>query len=226
MIDDLRTIDRLAGRAAMASYARALPYDERYTVAHSAIAERVAEHALAGTRPTMLELVDVGSRAIDTETTSWRRDHGLAAPVGFNRFWLDDPEPLGRPDDEVPPRIALQQVLSALPARHVESLWLLALHGDPQAAAMAAGCAYSTMQTRIRHARIAFYALWFDGELPPEPPFDRRTSRPLADRCGAGHEWTPDNTRWRRASSGRGQKRACRACDRDAEQRRKARAAA
>ena len=218
---DLRTIDRLAGAAAMRSYSRTLPYSERHTVAHSAIALAVAEHANSGTAPTAPSLVAAGVDAIEAETTAWRRDHGLSAPRGWRTFWLDDVRNEGQPDIEVPPKMALREVFDALPARHQESLLLLALHDNPQDAATHAGISYSAMQQRIRAARSAFYALWWDWEPAPRPPFDRRASKPLAAACGRGHEYTPDNTRWGRAGSGR-TKRACLACDHIYEARRSA----
>lgn len=213
VLTDLRTIERLAGRAATVCYSRTLPYAERHEAAYSAIALAVAEHARAGTHPTFTELVGVGSDAIDTETTQWRHTHGLTAPRGYVTYWLDDTRPDGVPDAEVPPRLALREVMDALPSRHAEALMLLALHGDPQAAAAHLGITYGAMQRRIRTARQAFYALWWDHETPPSPPFDRRAATPLPTHCGRGHEFTPENTRWRRATSGRGRKRACKACD-------------
>ena len=212
---DLRIIDRLAGDAAMRSYARTLPYSERHAIAHSAVALAVAEHANAGTTPTAFELVSAGTKAIDAETHDWRHAHGLTAPQGFATYWLDADRPEGVPHAEVPPRLALSEVFAALPERHQESLLMLAMHDNQRDAATHAGVTYEAMQKRIHAARRAFYALWFDWETPPTPPFDRRASMPLATHCGRGHEFTPENTRYRKASNGRGRKRACIACDKE-----------
>lgn len=208
---DLHTIDRLAGRAANICFDRILPHHERHAIAHSAIGLAIAEHANNNTTPTAYELVSVGTAAIQTETNQWGRDHGITNPVSHTLYWLDQ-QPPTQPDDVVPPRLALAQVWAQLPARHQEALLLLALHGTITDAAAHAGVSYSTMGQRIHAARKQFYRLWFDHETPPALTFDRRT-RNLPTHCGKGHEFTPENTRWRRASNGRGQKRACRACD-------------
>jgi len=218
MLDDLRTIDRLAGVCAKRSFSRTLPLPERHDAARGAIVLALAE--AAGTL-TVSDLIAAGTQGIDAETTQWRRDNGLSAPLGWATYWLE-PQTSRTPDGEVPPRLALREVFEALPDRHQESLLVLAVHGDPQAAAAHLGVSYSTMQQRIRVARIAALALWFDWESSPRPSFDRRSSKPLAETCGRGHEFTPENTRWRKATSGRGRKRACRACDREAEKRRAA----
>lgn len=219
MLDDLRTIDRLAGVCAKRSFSRTLPLPERHDAARGAIVLALAEASPCTL--TVPELIAAGTRGIDTETTQWRRDNGLSAPLGWATYWLDLPTPR-TPDADVPPRLALREVFDALTERHQEALLVLAVHGNPQAAAAHLGVSYSTMQQRIRAARKAALALWFDWEASPEPVFDRRSSQPLAESCGQGHEFTPENTRWRKATSGRGRKRACRACDREAEKRRSA----
>ena len=113
--------------------------------------------------------------------------------------------------------------MAALPAAHRETLTLLAVTGSITAASAAADCTYTAMQHRIVAARTAAYRLWFDWEPSPSLTRDHRSAVPLPDTCGRGHEFTPENTRWRRATSGRGQKRACKACDRLAEDRRRER---
>ena len=220
MLDDLRAIDRLAGVCAKRSFSRTLPLPERHEAARGAIVLALAE---AADTLTVSDIIAAGTRGIDAETAQWRRDNGMSAPVGWATYWLDLPVPR-TPDGEVPPRLALREVFDALPERHQESLLVLAVHGDPQAAARHLGISYSTMQHRIRAARTAALALWFDWESSPRPTFDRRSTVSLADACGQGHEFTPENTRWRKATSGRGRKRACRECDRLHDAARKGRA--
>ena len=220
-IADLHTLDRLAWSAAWRSWSRVLDPHERHDIAYGAIAEVVATHGAEGTVATVVELVDAGIAAIEAEATAVRSGYGLTAPRGHAVFWDDDrAEP--DPGDIVPPRLALAEVMAALPERHVEALLALAAYGDPQTAARAVGVSYGTFQRRVQVARRAAYELWFDGETPPRPTFDRRTPTALATHCGRGHEYTPENTRWRKATSGRGRKRACRACDRIYEERRAA----
>lgn len=113
--------------------------------------------------------------------------------------------------------------MAALPVAARETLILLAVTGSITAASAAADCTYAAMQHRIVAARTAAYDLWFDWEPAPPLTRDHRSATPLPNTCGRGHEFTPENTRWRRATSGRGQKRACKACDRLAEERRRER---
>lgn len=216
---DLHTLDRLAWSAAWGSWSRVLDPHERHDIAYGAIAEVVATHGAEGTVATVVELVDAGIRAVELDSRATRADYGLTAPRGHAVFWGDDrAEP--DPGDTVPPRIALRQVMAALDPTHTATLLALAVYGDPQTAAAAEGVSYDAFQRRVRAARLAAYDLWFDGETPPRLTFDRRTPATLATHCGRGHEYTPDNTRWRKATGGRGQKRACRACDRIYEERR------
>lgn len=213
ILADLRTIDRIAGVAATRSLSRTLPLPERHDAARGAIVVMLAEAARSDSTCTISDLIQAGTRAIDEQTRQWARDHGQSTPWAWATYWLDR-QHARVPDAEVPPKIALREVFSALPDRHQEALLTLAAHGNPQAAAAHLGVQYTAMQKRIQTARIEFYRLWWDWEQAPKPPFDRRSSRPLPTHCGRGHEYTPENTRWRRATNGRGQKRACRACDR------------
>ncbi len=221
-----------ARRAARNAYSTFLDPRERYEVALSEISLLIAERVTREEDlPTSAEMVWVGVHAISYETRHYQRHHGMADNIeGFNKYWWNLWDAAGMlglkfapADRPVVAHMAVGQVMAALPERHQTTLRLLALHGDPQAAAMAAGCTYGAMQRRIITARRAALALWFDWEPAPEPTFDRRAHIPPRDYCGKGHAFTPENTRWRRATSGRGQKRACIQCDRDAELRRKER---
>ena len=219
-IDDMRRIERAATTSAAHPYSTFLDAVERYEVALGAIWEAWSEAVAEGVDPYQSSLYTVGVQAISRETAAWRRHHGIRDNArAFSAYWTDWQHDQNRPEAVVS-RIALWQVLDALPERHVDTLLALATHGNPQDAAVAAGCTYHAMQQRIRAARTAAYALWFDWERPPVPTFDRRSAKPLATHCGRGHEYTPENTRWRKSTSGRGQKRACKACDKIHEARR------
>lgn len=221
---DMHRIASAATRAARIAYSTFLDPSERQVVAVSAIGLAVAEAEEPLDWPAM---VTVGTAAIEVETLAWRKDRGLssnarAVDVYWHDFW--HMTRLRRdPSTWVPNSQALEQVMAALPAAHRETLTLLAVTGSITAASAAADCTYTAMQHRIVAARTAAYRLWFDWEPSPSLTRDHRSAVPLPDTCGRGHEFTPENTRWRRATSGRGQKRACKTCDRLAEDRRRER---
>ena len=224
---DMHRIASAATRAARIAYSTFLAPDERQVIAVSAIGLAVVESEEPLDWPGM---VTVGTAAIEKETLAWRKDRGLNSNARAVETWWrdwDDPWHTSRrlrdPSTWVPNSQALEQVMAALPAAARETLILLAVTGSITAASAAADCTYAAMQHRIVAARTAAYDLWFDWEPAPPLTRDHRSATPLPDTCGRGHEFTPENTRWRRATSGRGQKRACKACDRLAEERRRER---
>ena len=224
---DMHRIASAATRAARIAYSTFLDPDERQVIAVSAIGLAVVESEEPLDWPGM---VTVGTAAIEKETLAWRKDRGLSSNArAVETWWRDWNDPwhtsrrLRDPSTWVPNSQALEQVMAALPAAHRETLILLAATGSITAASAAADCTYAAMQHRIVAARTAAYDLWFDWEPAPPLTRDHRSATPLPDTCGRGHEFTPENTRWRRATSGRGQKRACKACDRLAEERRRER---
>ena len=224
---DMHRIASAATRAARIAYSTFLDPDERQVIAVSAIGLAVVESEEPLDWPGM---VTVGTAAIEKETLAWRKDRGLNSNArAVETWWRDWNDPwhtsrrLRDPSTWVPNSQALEQVMAALPAAHRETLMLLAVTGSITAASVAADCTYAAMQHRIVAARTAAYDLWFDWEPAPPLTRDHRSATPLPDTCGRGHEFTPENTRWRRATSGRGQKRACKACDRLAEDRRRER---
>ena len=227
---DMHRIAAAATRAARIAYSTFLEPSERQVVAVSAIGLAVVESDDPLDWPGM---VTVGTAAIEKETLAWRKDRGLNSNArAVETWWRDWNDPwhtsrrLRDPSTWVPNSQALEQVMAALPAAHRETLMLLAVTGSITAASVAADCTYAAMQHRIVASRMAAYDLWFDWEPAPPLTRDHRSATPLPDTCGRGHEFTPENTRWRRSTSGRGQKRACKACDRLAEERRRERKAA
>ena len=224
---DMHRIASAATRAARIAYSTFLDPDERQVIAVSAIGLAVVEAEEPLNWPAM---VTVGTAAIEKETLAWRKDRGLNSNArAVETWWRDWNDPwhtsrrLRDPSTWVPNSQALEQVMAALPVAARETLILLAVTGSITAASAAADCTYAAMQHRIVAARTAAYDLWFDWEPAPPLTRDHRSATPLPDTCGRGHEFTPENTRWRRATSGRGQKRACKACDRLAEERRRER---
>ncbi len=226
MNPDMRLIENCAVGAATRCFSTFLPLQERYEIALGAIYEEWCCLVAGNEVPYPTRLYSAGVRAISVESNDWKRHLGLQDnDRGFATYWWDIEAQHGLPRPyQVISRLALVEVMAQLPERHQEALIGLAMHGNPQDAARAAGCTYGAMQKRIKVARLEFYRLWFDWETPPAPTFDRRTAK-LDTHCGRGHEFTPENTRYRRATNGRGQKRACRACDVESLARRKERAA-
>lgn len=127
----------------------------------------------------------------------------------FWLYWLDSPT-LPPGTAAVDARLTLARVLTALPAKHLDTLLLLAWTDSTQAAADAAGCSVHAMLIRARKARRAALALWFDGETPP----DLARLLPYRTRqrvCKCGLAIDADNVRWDTSASGRRHAR-CKAC--------------
>lgn len=172
--------------------------------------------------PTERDLHAAGTRALVEETKAWRRHHGIAdtGDVGprFAAFWYDPPRDPW--EDRVVDRIALGQILAAIPAHQRDAFDALAKAGDYALAAQLLGIKYPALVARLRHARTEFLRSWYWPESAPRRRgTDRRVGaygKSLATHCGNGHEWTPENTRWdkgRTAASAR--VRRCRACESD-----------
>ena len=215
---DMARLERCARNAARHCFTTFLPADERMEIALGAVFAEWVATVHDGAEPTDAALYTAGVAAISAETDAWRRVHGLCDNARAHAvYWRDDllRDATPRPDSPVP-GIALRQVLAALSDTDREALMALAMLGSMQAVADHLDITYSAAQQRIRAARVRAYRLWFDWEPAPTPTFDRRLNKPLPTHCGRGHEFTPENTRWRKATSGRGRKRACRACDRAA----------
>lgn len=226
---DMARLHRCALNAAHHPYTTFLSVSERLEVALGAIYIAWIETVTNEDRiPSDAALYTAGVDAISTETRNWRRHHGIQDNGrAFASYWLTDDldDGIVRPEAHIP-HMALWQVFDALSESERETLMALAMIGNQAAAAEHLGITYGAMQKRVRQARLHAYALWFDWETPPKLTFDRRLNAPLADACSRGHEYTPENTRWRKSTTGRGRKRACRACDRLADQRRRERSAA
>jgi hypothetical protein len=90
---------------------------------------------------------------------------GIGSAPRFAAYWFER----GRDDfaERGAERIALAQVLAALPPKHVRTLQTLAAVPDLQSAAEAAGISRGTFKQRVIEARRAFERLWYSPETPP-----------------------------------------------------------
>lgn len=166
----LADIDRIARQAAGSNKWLVSDYTDRYEAAWGA----VTEHLLtADERPEAHDLARTGKGAI----MGLLRDHchhygyadrdltaGMGSAPRFAAYWAEPPRtPM---DEMVCERIALSQVLAALPARRQEILHVLAAAGDHPAAADALGITRQSLGTGAARARRSFLALWHEGETP------------------------------------------------------------
>ena len=200
---NLTDLHRAARAAAFRCRSRLLPIDERIELAYEGVGLAVAEGQTG-----FGDLVLAGARAIDDESAAHQRHHGITNAHHFALYWLDAHPAPARGDVILHP-LAVRQVFAALPEASQDTLLALALHRTISATAAATGVHPETMRRRVATARAEFYALWFEGMVPPRPPTDGRP-RPSRQRphCHRGHEFTPENT-YRNGRSGH---KSCRAC--------------
>lgn len=231
----LADIGRLARTACTADRTYSSDMTTRYDTAWSAIALAVCE---ADEPPARQELVRVGWQAIYADVRAVRHLYGIdrsdasgqvASAQRYAVYWRPVAE--DRADERVTEALAVWQVLEVLSDPYRDAVKALAWHGTYQAAAEALGITYVAFRGRMRTARRIAWAAWYAPETPPAVKgTDRRVGaygRELATHCDAGHEWTPENTRWDRGHTVGGAKvRRCRACERDRSRARRAGAAA
>lgn len=219
----LADLDRLARTACTADRSLAGDMTTRFDIARSAIALALIE---ADTPPTWHELVRAGWQAIYADIREARHMYGIprddtssgvCSASRYATYWRpiqDDPV-----EDRLVEALAVHQILDMLTDPYRDAVTALAVHGDYQAAADALGITYRALVGRLRTARRQARAWWFAPETaPPSRGTDRRVGaygRQLADCCGAGHEWTPENTRWGVGRSPGRYVRRCRACERE-----------
>lgn len=190
----MHELDNAARMAALNSWSQMLPLDERYLLAWEAIAQAVAE---TEQRLRFNEMIHIGINAIDTEARDWLRHHGRNNGRSFTVFWLDWIQAESLFDNAICERLALEQIMAALPERLSRTLIALAIADNMKAAAELLGQHYDTVTRNVREARAAVYAMWFDQEGTPKPPRDRRVETYARGRqqfCVYGHELTPENS--------------------------------
>lgn len=190
----LADLDRLA-RAAITRnpWYRAADADERYAVAWHTIAEHLYT---ADQPPAAHDLIRAAWRAADAHTmrTGEERGHGRARGEHYagrtdmprwHAYWETVTRHAASPEEPVVERLALAQIWPRLTLAHQQALTALAAHGDYQAAADAVGASRATFYARVRHARAAVLALWWEGETPRRGWRDRRVQSPAGRRQSA-----------------------------------------
>lgn len=179
--------------------------------------------------PTERDLIASGWDSLARAYKSQRHDRGLTddpdQPHGprFAAYWAGQSGSTSHADatDE---RVALHQVLDALPDEHRDAIAAMAAYGTRGEAAHGLNIKVDTYGAQLRRARERALRLWFDHEVPPSRATVFTTARKVgsyqqrtpATHCHAGHPWSPENTRWYRPprSSSRGAvRRVCRACE-------------
>lgn len=225
----LLDLTQMTHAAVIADRTLALDYATRADVAMSAIALALCE---SEEPPSRQALIHVGWQAIYSEVKAMYRGRGyIDARAGeaemkprFAMFWGTQAAP--SPENRIVEQVAVYQVLAFLAPTYRDAIVALALHGTYQNAAAAMGLNQKAFNYRIAEARRRLHALWFEHETPRRM---RRTDRrvevagkPLAEKCGKGHDWVPENTYTRtRLVRGKLHKaRVCRACESERSKRR------
>lgn len=137
--------------------------------------------------------VTEGARVLSRDIFHQRNNNRSAGPR-FHTFWNDtlrDSMRHTQPDTFLA-KLAVGQVMNALPPKHQVTLVTFAAIGSVAGCAEAWQVTTPAASARIKAARVAALALWFDGETPPLP---RRlhggSPRVLTNRekCARGHDW-------------------------------------
>lgn len=208
-LDDLKRAARYAASRCRIPATSCL--DDPVRLAESGVGYAIA----ANPSVEWVDAIAAGQAEIWNASKAWRRGVGISltgsrAPAA--RFWIYwqqaescFPSPTGCEE-----RIALHQVIGALPAKHLDTLLLLAFTDSTEDAAAIAGVTTSGFLHRAQRARKAALDLWYDHEEPPSIrrlPTQRRSDRRT---CPQGHEISGENVRWETVN-GRRYKR-CRTC--------------
>lgn len=231
----LADIDRMARAACTADRTLSSDATTRYDTAWSAIALAICE---ATQPPTRADLVRTGWQAIYADVRASRQMYGIdttdrsgevASAPRMVAYWTRIPHD-GACEDRID-RIALDQILATLWDIEYDAIHALAAHGTYQAAADTLGITYKALVRNVNAARARFRRRWYAPDTAPKIRHtDRRVAaygREAATHCSAGHEWTPENTRWDRGRTAASAKvRRCRDCERDRAQARRAQAVA
>lgn len=214
----LADIDQMAWSAVRADRSLASDARARYDTAWSAIALALAE---APHWPRRESLVQAGWQAIYAEVRATRHTFGMARDgsdavcgVGsgqrFQEFWWHGTVQF---EDALVERLSVGRILATLTETERAAVVALAVHDDYRAAARHLGISYTALTVRLSNARKRFWRRWYAPDAAPKVKgTDRRVEahgKAPATHCHAGHEWTPENTRWRRDKQ-----RTCRACER------------
>lgn len=157
--------------AANTCWTRGADYIDRFDAAWFAIAEALA----ASTEPiSRHDLVSIGQVAVRDEVRAHMRHRGARpddltsgyeVAKNFNRFWCQ--RNTASPEAQVVDSTALRHIWPRLSQQHRDTITTYALvDGDYRKAAAAAGTSVHNFCGRLNKARVAFRALWHEGEAP------------------------------------------------------------
>lgn len=180
-------VQRLAGSAVRSArrYVSSMDSRDQYELAWMAIVELIYTR---GDKPTTLDMIDAGQKAIKNEYKRQLADHGvdkdtLGAKVNHGKYWASVAGPTPDFTEAIAERIALPQVLGALTADQYEALAAVAVYGNQRVAADALGISDALLKNRLNKARDRIIRLWMEGESPwvlRKVDFDKE--------CKAGHQ--------------------------------------
>ncbi len=103
------------------------------------------------------------------------------AGAGFAAYWDWYCRPVADLQERVTEYVALPQILGTLPRRQRQALHALAASGNYATAAAAMGLSTATFGTAVHRARVRFYELWHEGEVPARQWRRDRHTEPAAD---------------------------------------------
>ena len=143
------------------------------------------------------DAVYAGQREIWDTAAKVREDSGMNSQgeekPHFWKFWEACTYSVFSPPHGIEIRMALAQVFEALPERHQTTLLAFAYADTTEEAADVCYCSPATFRQRLRVARQAALALWFDREEPPKLDRLPMNRKQPVEFCRHGHEMTGDN---------------------------------
>jgi len=165
---DYLAVRRMAWKAARMHPTGVLRLPERADVAELAIIGRLYE---PGDEPTRHDLFNTAVGAISVAAARELREHGYSTKTGRPMHgyaaWWQAPKPARDAlEERIIERIAVHQIMAALPPYQRRALEALAAHGSYATAADAIGCTYNTMRRYLHLARQEFMTHW----CYPDPP--------------------------------------------------------
>jgi hypothetical protein len=207
------SLERMAAYSANRARSKLLLYSDRREIALGAMIDYLLDWTIADPPPAA-GLFKAADDAITYATSDYRRDHGyissgpsdhsMLAPRGFATFWITPPAPADALGEAVTERIAVWQVLRALPYRQAKAIFALADairdDGDYHLAASRLGYADASMRTILKFARREIRQLWLADDETPRGQWGRdrghnntargrsRAVRALRSRRGAARD--------------------------------------
>jgi hypothetical protein len=170
-----RTVEevaRIARHIAFSQRGRILDLDEATDIAAVALVER----CYADPAPTDVDLFRAARSAVSAANQHEYSYAGLeqhvarkgreGTPHEWARYWHGQTALVSPFEEELTDRLAVRQVVAALPPRHREALVALAEQGSYEGARTALGLSVKGWEHRIARARVQARALWYHPEEP------------------------------------------------------------